>query len=643
LVNANKIIKNIQYRPDIDGLRGFAILGVLAFHFNQNLFPNGYLGVDIFFVISGFVITLSINKNQEKNFISFLSYYYEKRIKRLLPALLFYVLITSLFICLINPLPIHQLRTAITSLVGISNIYLYNSSSGYFTSSGEFNPFLQTWSLSVEEQFYLIFPFLCFFSGFIKGEKYGKNLFSFFLIIFSIISFVWFIINFTNNENSYFLINGRFWEISLGILSYILINSRNGLAKFIQNLPSNYLFFSLIFLVFSPFKIGYYSILLVVILTSLLIQSIKKESLGFGLLSEKNIVKLGKMSYSIYLWHWGVISLSHWTIGVNKFTIPIQLLLIYFFSNISYKFIECPFRRIQTKRKLFSYLAGIFSIMISQATLFAFGLGFYKRIYTGNLNNSFNRSFVSRNILLNKCNLRKIKFINFLSRRNCLPKASNIYKSSIFLVGDSHANMFSKAISYNSKNVRLVNLTGNNCFFPANNLIFRNTSNDFDLCQKNMEEVDEWILKNSTSGDSIVIANSRLIEYFQFEKDKFSSSIDNLKLLINKYRDKGIKIYFIASPPFFKKVSDPYCSQEWFRPNIFIRKECFIKRDKLDKKRALFFNAMNNEIQYKNFKVINKSLESYCGKTICQASGYMDSNHLIDDFALKIIKEYDFN
>ena len=84
MININKSINKNEYRLDIDGLRGIAILAVLAFHFNQKLFPNGYLGVDVFFVISGFVITLSVNKNFESNFISFLSDYYAKRIKRLL-------------------------------------------------------------------------------------------------------------------------------------------------------------------------------------------------------------------------------------------------------------------------------------------------------------------------------------------------------------------------------------------------------------------------------------------------------------------------------------------------------------------------------------------------------------------------------
>tara|TARA_A100001035_G_C27741254_1_gene481688 strand:- start:755 stop:1360 length:606 start_codon:yes stop_codon:yes gene_type:complete len=201
--------------------------------------------------------------------------------------------------------------------------------------------------------------------------------------------------------------------------------------------------------------------------------------------------------------------------------------------------------------------------------------------------------------------------------------------------------MFSKAFSYKYKDFRLVNLTGNNCFFPADSLSLSKIPGE--KCKKNMIKANEWIFENSSFGDVLVIANSSLIRYFQVEKQEFANYLDNFKSLINTFKKKGIRIYLIASPPIFNKVKDSYCSQEWFRPINYIRKECFIKRDKLDKNRGLFFSAIEKEIQDKNFKIINKNLDFYCDKTICQAIGYLDSDHLLDDFALKIIKKYELN
>jgi peptidoglycan/LPS O-acetylase OafA/YrhL len=146
------------YRPEIDGLRAIAVIAVIINHISKDALPSGHLGVDIFFVISGFVITRSLLSRDEPSLGSFLSTFYARRFKRILPALVLCVLLTSLAICAVAPYPGASLATGMAALLGVSNLYLYANTTDYFSLSADLNAFLQTWSLGVEEQFYVLFP-----------------------------------------------------------------------------------------------------------------------------------------------------------------------------------------------------------------------------------------------------------------------------------------------------------------------------------------------------------------------------------------------------------------------------------------------------------------------------------------------------
>ena len=154
-----------NYQKEIDSLRAFAVIPVILFHLDYNLAPNGYLGVDLFFVISGFVITKTLIKNKETYGGIEITSFFLRRFKRIYPALIFMVFTSSILVTFFGIINLNNyhlyLKTGLFSIFGISNIFLIYKSDDYFLNQ-ENNPFTHTWSLGVEEQFYLIYPFLLF-------------------------------------------------------------------------------------------------------------------------------------------------------------------------------------------------------------------------------------------------------------------------------------------------------------------------------------------------------------------------------------------------------------------------------------------------------------------------------------------------
>ena len=446
--------KNSLYRYDIDGLRAIAVLSVIINHFNKDILPSGYLGVDIFFVISGYVITASLVRREHKSFSDYIISFYERRIKRIIPLLTVFVIIASIVICIFNPFPIINLRTGFASLFGVSNIWLFISSDGYFTTSSDLNPFTHTWSLSVEEQFYFFYPLLAWFTGYSRNKKNSHLLLSITLLILSISSLFLFIYYYPKNQNAaYFLMPNRFWEMSAGCLTYIGISKKSKIIEYVKNFNSNYIFILLICSFFIPLKGAIFATIAVVLLTSLIVISIKSEDFIFGFLTNKYILKIGILSYSLYLWHWGIISLSRWTIGIYWWTIPFQAIAIFYISLLSFNFIEKPFRNNDYKSKLKSFLYGISLILFGQASILYLGTNGKRLLYAGDISGIYNRDLSSRTIFFNECNLSRNNLEKIVSINSCSYSMDSL-KKRIFIIGDSHANMFFHAFKTISSTIK---------------------------------------------------------------------------------------------------------------------------------------------------------------------------------------------
>ncbi len=611
-ISSSMMSSRSSYRPEIDGLRAFAILTVIINHFNKDILPGGYLGVDIFFVISGFVITSSLYKKPSKNFKEFIIGFYERRVKRLVPALSVFILLTSLVICMFNPEAGVSLRTGITSLFGVSNFYLLNQSVDYFAKSTELNPFTHTWSLGVEEQFYLLFPFLIWFSGFGKNTKYGaRNLFLIIgsLTIASLIGFLY--LYKTNQDASYFLMPARFWEMSSGCLLFILLQKKKYTQQFLEKVPSLLLLPLIIGIMFLPISWRALSTIFIVFLSSMLIGSLKKESIIFKLFTHQKVVYLGLISYSLYLWHWSVLSISRWTIGIYWWSIPFQLALIFILAITSYKWIENPLRKKSWFVKEWkSLLVGIGVLISVSINLFIIGKTFKGKLFFGNQ--------------FNKWNLKIFKDISITHSSN-LP--------TIYLLGDSHAGHYGAVMTH---------LTGKKEY----NFVMHPQGSGLKLIKK--KGMEEYILaplreyKNKFKKDDIVIFSAIVGAY----KDK--NLTKNYEILLEQTKKIGMRFFLISPTPIFSGAKEgDTCQEEWFRPSWAISENCFFqikKSEWLDLndesiKEIKTFLSRNPKVMYVD------TFSKLCPDTFCKNHDelyllYRDQNHLSSHGSMKTLNTF---
>lgn len=334
-INKSPLIQEIQ------GLRGISILAVMLFHFGVSALPGGYTGVDMFFVISGFVITrLIYNEHAAQTFT--LGRFYKNRVVRLLPNLLAMILATiviSYFV--LRSYDFFQYAKSLQ----FSGVYLTNMvfarQQGYFDPSREVKPLLHTWSLSIEEQFYLFFPLLLILLFKLRHYKFRILVF---LLLISFAEKYWSIEH--DAINSFFSFPGRIWEFMIGALTALAPGHIKERLK--SNAPLSWaalLLIALSFLLLDE-KLPYAGLLvgLPCLGTAILIFSSAGTPVG-ALLSSGVLVFLGAMSYSLYLWHWPILvllrnsdlQLSLWQ------QLPVLLAATALVSWLTWRYIETPF------------------------------------------------------------------------------------------------------------------------------------------------------------------------------------------------------------------------------------------------------------------------------------------------------------
>jgi len=340
----------LSYRPDIDGLRALAVSFVIIYHSGWALLPGGFIGVDIFFVISGFLITSIILKDLQKDRFSF-KQFYKRRIARILP--LFYTVgLVSLAVgyLIFTPADLINLADSLRYAVGfISNIYFYKSSD-YFAPASELLPLLHTWSLGIEEQFYVFWPLIL-----ILGARYLKRSILFGLLIVLALGLAvlshWQAAH--HPDQAYFLLPARAFELLIGaLLAFYLAHSINTQS------PARYchaiatvgfmLVIGSVLLVTDTSAFPGLNALWPCLGTAMIIYagSHTQQTPVTRFLQYRPLVFVGLISYSLYLWHWPIFSFARYLIAdFSPLYAFAAILLTVLFSYISWRIIEQPLRK----------------------------------------------------------------------------------------------------------------------------------------------------------------------------------------------------------------------------------------------------------------------------------------------------------
>jgi peptidoglycan/LPS O-acetylase OafA/YrhL len=335
----------LHYRPEIDGLRTIAVLAVIAFHLQNSLLPGGYLGVDVFFVISGFLIT-SIIIREKTGGLNFLGKFWERRIKRILPAATFVLLFVSLVqsALIYKPDLLQQTGQKLSALLSFANIYFWINTGDYWGNIASESPYLHYWSLSIEEQYYLFFPLIVLaLSG--KRRKFLLPV----VAILTVISFAAFAYSLTHHpQAAFYLLPTRVWQLGAGCLLAIIPTN---------NVPSNrapataagvLLIVAAYFFPGGHSGLGYQSII-VVVGACLIIWS-GSNRVSQIILENRATIFIGKISFSLYLWHWPIIVIlksmqKYNVINSNLALVVLGGIILIALSLFSYYFIENTFRK----------------------------------------------------------------------------------------------------------------------------------------------------------------------------------------------------------------------------------------------------------------------------------------------------------
>ena len=626
-----------EYRPDVDGLRAIAVAAVIAYHLCSNLVPGGLLGVDMFFVISGYVITVSLISQAHTSFRELFLGFYSRRIKRLLPALVLCVVVT----CLIGALFIspqeaafsHSMKAGFFALFGLSNIYFLREATDYFGTSAQLNLFTQTWSLGVEEQFYLVFPTLLWISGAALRYPRGRQFLILalgLLTILSILSRV--LLKETMPNGAFFLMPPRFWELSAGCITALVILQPKSSGDFFTIAPwlaSLLVTTALIF----PAALPHATQPAIVIGTVVLILTLRPDHLIHRFLTLRWVLLVGLMSYSLYLWHWSILTISRWTIGVQWWSAPFQIGVILGFAALSYFLVERPLRHAEwSPTKPMTIGIGMIVVLCSASGVFVIlKSGMRGMLYTGTpvqLAAKGGHSLMDDKWYAGKLEWRADPCI--LSSNNdvgkqinfdeCTLKGATRSRPHFVVIGNSYSVAeFEMYAALNEGGIGTVTATSSFGAEPVPEI----PSDDSDRAKAiayYWSSVVPALISRLSYGDVLIMINDVYAFAPASMTRETKSSLGlleaGLNRLANELRQKGLQIVFQSANPFMREAQ---CTPDKAKVQWFSLQSCtyYSKIDSIKRMQSL--NEVLQAVQTKNpnFHVLDL-LSVFCPEDVCK-------------------------
>lgn len=529
----------LQYRAEIDGLRAFAVVPVVLFHAGFSAFGGGYVGVDIFFVISGYLITSIILSEMDKGSFSLLNFY-ERRARRILPAL-FLVLAACIPFAWIwfTPRDMTAFAESVAATIGFSSNILFWRESGYFDTTSELKPLLHTWSLAVEEQYYIAFPVLL-----MVAWRFGKS------VILGLLGLI-FVVSLAMAQASdslmsasaaFYLPPTRVWELMMGAFAAFYFN--RGLIVSTQKLVNELLgVIGLILIAASillfdeatPFPSLY--TLAPTLGTFLIIIFAAQDTLAGRLLSNRLFVGIGLISYSAYLWHQPLLAFARYRSATGPSLALILFLCVaaFLLAYLSWRFVEAPFRNKKAfDRKAIFGLAAAGSVIFLSFGLFGSISQGYPNRYAGMQKLSTETAVASP--LRKDCHVEMWEYV--------APSKSCTYhegKISWVVFGDSHAVELAYALAETLKpsNIGLRHLSRSGCK-PA----YAKKNSD-DLCARWTEGSIRYILETSELKNVVVTYKMSNIPTARERDVAWDSYIKILKALV----EGGKNVHLVLQAP----------------------------------------------------------------------------------------------
>ncbi len=620
----------MKNRADIDGLRAIAVLPVVAYH--AGMVEGGFVGVDIFFVISGYLITSILLRELQSGKFSIVDFY-ERRVRRLFPALFLVVGVSTIaasFLLLPEDLEEFGRSQIATALFG-SNFFFWQEAS-YFDSAAEMKPLLHTWSLAVEEQFYILFPvfmFVCLWLG--RGKMLLLQIGVTLLFLLSLLLSVWAIVNMPNA--AFYLTPTRAWELMCGAL--LAINIVRPAKSYLVCEILSWLGLAGIFGSFfllddsTPFP-GLTALPACLGAAMMLYANGTRSTVVGRLLSQPPLVFVGLISYSLYLWHWPILVFSRYVSIEPPSDVVLALVLgaSFLAAALSWRFVEQPFRqRRGTKSRIPIFTAA------TSATIGCVALGAVLFLADG-VESRMPQSVTS---LLDPTNYSEpqVGECHMVWRRRdpnlCLRGANNTAPSFVF-VGDSHAGAVAEAVFETASGTGVSGYQITNAgWLPALGIEKQGSRGMYAYMNALLEET----LDNDPALEKIIIVNfweqDVLSNRYYLENGRLVSGpegvLNGLGALFRHYPERDF--YIMHSPP----SSPLFGYHTAARAQLYGRPFApILARSAYEEQKARFSNLLATLEAHPNVTLLDPT--SYlCNETSCQGQApeglfYRDDDHL---------------